>query len=77
MGAALGTGVAELITAALMLYFLLVRSPLALISRYEVRDARYENTHTATLTDKGNLVPRTSHLELHPPHLVPPSSFLE
>ena len=48
IGAALGTGLAELITAVLMLWFLLVRSPLALrgeeISRYEVRGARYENT---------------------------------
>jgi Na+-driven multidrug efflux pump len=30
MGAALGTGVAELITAALMLYFLLARSPISI-----------------------------------------------
>ena len=41
VGAAMGTGVAELITAALMLWFLLVRSPmLSIVSRYEVRGAR-------------------------------------
>jgi len=62
-GAALGTGLAELITAILMFWFLLARSPmLALISRYEVRGARYENTFTAVSSDGGNLVPRTSHL---------------
>lgn len=43
VGAAMGTGVAELITAALMLWFLLVRSPmLSIVSRYEVRGARCE-----------------------------------
>ena len=37
IGAALGTGLAELITAALMLYFLLMRSPmLSLIPRFEI-----------------------------------------
>ena len=37
IGAALGTGLAELITAALMLWFLLVRSPmLSLIPRFEI-----------------------------------------
>ena len=62
-GAALGTGLAELITAILMFWFLLARSPmLALISRYEVRGARYENTFTAVSSDGGNLAPRTSHL---------------
>lgn len=36
-GAAVGTGLAELITAALMLYFLLMRSPmLSLIPRFEI-----------------------------------------
>ena len=41
VGAALGTGVAELITAALMLWFLLVRSPmLALVGNFQKHDFR-------------------------------------
>jgi putative MATE family efflux protein len=41
MGAAIGTGVAMLITAVLMLYFLLVRSEmLRLVSTFNVRDYR-------------------------------------
>ena len=42
-GAAIGTGLAELITAVLMLYFLLVRSEmLGLVQRSEERGERYE-----------------------------------
>ena len=45
MGAALGTGLAELVTAALMLWFLLVRSPmLSIFKRREERGERREES---------------------------------
>ena len=86
VGAALGTGVAEFITAGLMLYFLLVRSPmLALVSRCEVRDTRYEITESAeedcnpeaNNSRTSNLEPRTSYLEPRTSHLEPRTSHLE
>ena len=49
VGAAYGTGMAELITAGLMLYFLLVRSDmLRLFKRCEVRGERCENSFRPT-----------------------------
>lgn len=49
VGAAYGTGMAELITAGLMLYFLLVRSPmLGLFKRREERGKRRENSFRPT-----------------------------
>ena len=86
VGAALGTGVAEFITAGLMLYFLLVRSPmLALVSRCEVRDTRYEITESAeedcnpeaNNSRTSNLEPRTSYLEPRTSNLAPRTSHLE
>ena len=48
-GAAMGTAMAELITAALMMYFLLVRSPmLAFVQRREEREKREENSFRPT-----------------------------
>ena len=48
-GAAMGTALAELITAMLMMYFLLVRSPmLALVQRKEERGQRGENSFRPT-----------------------------
>ena len=60
VGAAIGTGVAMLITAGLMLWFLLVKSSMLALfpSRCEVRGTRYENS----LGAGSNLAPRTSHL---------------
>ena len=62
VGAALGTGVAEFVTALLMLYFLLVRSPMLSLfparslSRSEERGARSENGSGTV----GGLAPRSS-----------------
>jgi Na+-driven multidrug efflux pump len=62
VGAALGTGVAEFVTALLMLYFLLVRSPMLSLfparslARNEERGARSENGSGTV----GGLAPRSS-----------------
>ena len=60
VGAAIGTGAAEFITAALMLWFLLVRSPmLALVSRCEVRGTSKKTPRTSkNLPRTSSLLPR-------------------
>ncbi len=76
-GAALGTGMAEFITAGLMLWFLLKRSPMLALFDYndehiEVRGTKYEvrdmtdnesaYNPASNNNEQSNLVPRTSHL---------------
>lgn len=73
IGAAIGTGLAELITAVLMLYFLLWRSEMLGIFRgYEAKEVRgYENS----LDADGNLVPSHLRTSLAPKGIPVPPSF--